>query len=413
MAFVPISLATTQQSVVADALTDAGGSWFLSLQNVTAKKGHGSPLSDQSDAEHVIISNYSQPYTAALCLLEPTNNFPSSTHIKVPFLPSANSMNAVTKNITVGSNRGPIAVPLIEHPGITYQDLFALPGNDEEFRVKWIDLPGEQFPGSSIGAAILYPGFRSNGTNNLLVCNLAAVWGASLIAFRTSSGLSETTMSTLKGKTVDNRERKTVGQWGLPVAEQYDPSIITPFHRVQNLHKAIDAINVSASWADYLNPRVGQYNTSLFHAMTEVAPTPLAYHEAQTILAILLANGLARTSWNSTLQGDFKTIGPNGTGKIDGISSNCWDTIAEITVLAINTTPTVALRNICAGISELHIFKLPVRVLVSKDEEGEGEHLELVFGQVDGEKTLERTVVANRTYGTLPRAVQEADKKVV
>lgn len=47
----------------------------------------------------------------------------------------------------------------------------------------------------------------------------------------------------------------------------------------------------------------------------------------------------------------------------------------------MNSTPTAALRNTCAGITELHIFKLSVRVLVAKDEEGEGEHLELVFGK--------------------------------
>ncbi|KAL8743879.1 MAG: hypothetical protein Q9190_003817 [Brigantiaea leucoxantha] len=87
-----------------------------------------------------------------------------------------------------------------------------------------------------------------------------------------------------------------------------------------------------------------------------------------------------------------------------GISSNCWDTIAEVTALAINSTPTAALRNTCAGITELHIFKLPVRILVSKDEEGDGEHLELVFGQLNEITAEQRTIQANRTYGTLPRA---------
>ncbi len=79
----------------------------------------------------------------------------------------------------------------------------------------------------------------------------------------------------------------------------------------------------------------------------------------------------------------------------------------------MNSSPTAALRNTCAGITEMHIFKLPVRVLVSKDEEGEGEHLELVFGSVDDEKISERTIKANRTYGTLPKGVVEEGKKDV
>ena len=87
---------------------------------------------------------------------------------------------------------------------------------------------------------------------------------------------------------------------------------------------------------------------------------------------------------------------------ISGISSTCWDSIGEVTALAMNSTPTVALRNTCAGITELNIFKLPVRVLAFRDEEGDGEHLELVFGNQD-EKTLEsKTIKANRVYGTMP-----------
>ena len=87
---------------------------------------------------------------------------------------------------------------------------------------------------------------------------------------------------------------------------------------------------------------------------------------------------------------------------ISGISSTCWDSIGEVTALAMNSTPTAALRNTCAGITELNIFKLPVRVLAFPDAEGDGEHLELVFGKLD-EKTLEnKTIKANRAYGTMP-----------
>lgn len=84
-----------------------------------------------------------------------------------------------------------------------------------------------------------------------------------------------------------------------------------------------------------------------------------------------------------------------------GISSTCWDSIAEVTALAMKSTPTAALRNTCAGITELHIFKLPVRVLVAKDQEGEGEHLELVFGDVDRELVKDTTIKPNLAYGTM------------
>ena len=68
----------------------------------------------------------------------------------------------------------------------------------------------------------------------------------------------------------------------------------------------------------------------------------------------------------------------------------------------MNSSPTSALRNTCAGITELHIFKLPVRVLVRNDVDGEGEHLEMVFGEVEQGLTDKHTIKANRAYGTMP-----------
>ncbi|KAI4198357.1 MAG: hypothetical protein LQ346_002781 [Caloplaca aetnensis] len=246
------------------------------------------------------------------------------------------------------------------------------------------------------------------------------------------------------------------------------------------------SINISRSWAEYLDPSIQGLNTSLFNLLSKERPfyadVGTDLYMSTSILVILTVNGLARTGLGGTLQGDVKSIELNGgdggldgnywlSGKgdvfdnvdpsqsrdwvtfrvysnlqgyayntlttppriaiailtaycllvvghtlytgITGLSSNCWDTIAEVTALAMNSSPTAALRNTCAGITELHIFKLPVRILVSKDEEGEGEHLELVFGSVDDEKMSERTIKVNRTYGTLPNGVAEEGKKDV
>lgn len=71
----------------------------------------------------------------------------------------------------------------------------------------------------------------------------------------------------------------------------------------------------------------------------------------------------------------------------------------------MNSSPTTALRNTCAGITELQIFKLSVRILAMSDLDGEGEHLELVFGDVDQEKTAECTIKTNRSYGTMPAQI--------
>ena len=87
-------------------------------------------------------------------------------------------------------------------------------------------------------------------------------------------------------------------------------------------------------------------------------------------------------------------------GPFIGISSTYWDSITEVTVLAINSSPIAALRNIYTGITELYIFQLPVRILIFRDKEGDREYLELVFGNASGEEPI-NLIKANRTYGTI------------
>ena len=88
---------------------------------------------------------------------------------------------------------------------------------------------------------------------------------------------------------------------------------------------------------------------------------------------------------------------------ISGISSTCWDSIGEVTALAVNSKPTALLRNTCAGITELSIFKTPIRVLAFRDNDNsDGEHLELVFGDLDEKSIQHQVIKENRVYGTMP-----------
>ena len=86
---------------------------------------------------------------------------------------------------------------------------------------------------------------------------------------------------------------------------------------------------------------------------------------------------------------------------VSGISSTSWDSVAEVTALAANSTPTKELQNTCAGITEHRTFELPVRVLVTPDDEGDGEHLEMVFGDIDDGEAEKRRIMPGRVYGRL------------
>ncbi|KAI4275061.1 MAG: hypothetical protein LQ337_003472 [Flavoplaca oasis] len=464
--------ATTQQAVIADALVAAAGLWQLSLVNVTAGAGHGSPLSDQSESAHRVASNYSQPYSTAVCIADQIQNQFDSRQLGFPILPFTNPPSSATRERIVYTNWGKSSTKIIEHPYYSFHQLLETPGDPLDYRLRWIELPRDMFSGSSIGVAVLLPPRLDDSEYNVLLCNLAAGWSLSSLIARVSPVGIGTTESTAK-------EAENKGET-FPISEVRTPEAYQKIDTFGGVYQRPDfpqkPINISKNWAQYLDPSVEGFNTSLFNVLSKENAFPrVTDHDkltAEKILAMLLVNGLARTGWGSTLQGDVKSVGLNredggldgnywlsGKGAvfqnidpaqsrdwvslrldsslqgyayntlttppriaiavlmvycllvvghtlytgITGISSNSWDTIAEVTALAMNSSPTAALRNTCAGITELHIFKLPVRILVSRDEEGEGEHLELVFGSVDKEKISERTIKANRTYGTLPK----------
>ncbi|KAL8732573.1 MAG: hypothetical protein Q9181_003904 [Wetmoreana brouardii] len=469
------ALATTQQAVITDALVTTAGLWFDSLTNVTAKAGHGSPLSDQSDATHTLATNYSQPYSAAVCLPDQVSNLTGSRPVAFPILYGINPLETATGNVTYQGPSGIELTGVIEHPDLFYHQLWDIPGQVQDYRLRWIELPNGSFNGSSIGAVILLPASKTTSEQNLLVCNIAAGWGSSSLEVGTTLGGIRDLWSYIQSPKDNLTETpRPISHSHVPSAEggdvrDYDIVFSYPDFPQQ-------PINISESWAQYLDPLIDDLNSSLVNVLMQQQIHPnQPYISASAILAMLTANGLARTTWDSILQGDIKTVGQgaidgnfwvSGKGNmfevdpsksqdwvtfrvdstlegygyntysvppriaiailtaycllvvghtvysgVTGVSANCWDTIAEVTALAVNSTPTAALRNTCAGITELHIFKLPVRVLVSKDEEGEGEHLELVFGQVDDEKSEERRIRENRTYGTLPKLVEELEGK--
>ena len=87
-----------------------------------------------------------------------------------------------------------------------------------------------------------------------------------------------------------------------------------------------------------------------------------------------------------------------------GNTSTAWDSISEVTALAMNSSRTKHLQNTCGGISELQTFKTLVRVMVRRnDEGGDAEHLEMVFGD-DGHlgENGRDTLQVNRAYGAVP-----------
>ena len=81
---------------------------------------------------------------------------------------------------------------------------------------------------------------------------------------------------------------------------------------------------------------------------------------------------------------------------VTGVSSSVWDSVTELVALAINSSPTGALQNTCAGIIGTRAFRTVVRI-----RETDAGHLEMLFGEEDDYKMQTGELKLNEKYGRI------------
>ena len=465
-----VASGSSQQAAVADALSSTANLWSIALNNVTTS-GHGSVL-DQLDAVHSIKTGNSQPCTLVFCGHDTIQGRTDERPVAFPVLPGSDAQildKAEFDNST-------ISVYGLDFSGLSRSQILDTPGPLSENRLRWVELPQDPFNGTAIGAVILLPRSSNNITQEILVCNIGAGWGAFTLNTSSFGGAAGRVQSEVSSTNGVNNEVAHTGPGDPSNAELSAVDVSYGYFNFPMFPER--PITLTEDWAKYLNPSLSYANTTVFDTLMTSNLTEVDISiSAEIVLTGLIANGLSRIGSRSQLQGDLKTIiEPDGSTGLDGnywfsgkgnvfvvdpvesedwvklhvssvfqgyaynthgltpklaigfliayclfalahvlyaavsgISSTCWDSIGEVTALAVNSMPTTLLRNTCAGIAELGIFKLPVRVLAICDEEGDGEHLELVFGTTD-EKTVENKIIKlNRVYGTMP-AVKPHEK---
>ncbi|KAL8769681.1 MAG: hypothetical protein Q9194_005387 [Teloschistes cf. exilis] len=431
--------ATTQQSAVADALAATSALWDIAVQN------SDSPFYDQRDAVQSIGAGNFQPYTLVSCgadvILDQTDDRP----VAFPIPPGSSPEMLNRANVTTDSA---LAMYAIEYSGLTRSEILDTPGPEWEYRVKWVELPENPFNGTSIGAVILQP--KMNETQEILLCNLAAGWGSSSMNMSSSPAASGTDVTSSSLYDPESL---------LPQSSDYSRRIADSVVMFELPQFPQRKISISEGWARYLDASIPALNTTVIHALMG---RKLNGHDdatsANIILAGLLANGLARTGFDSQLQGKMRTAFnpklntsiPDGdfwfSGKgdmfqvdaagskdwvklrvdssvegyafstegfapkltaavlliycalvmahicyaaVSGVSSQSWNSIAELVVLAVNSSSTMQLRNTCAGISQMCVFRSPIRILTSKDFNDEDDHLELLDKDILFQQTME------------------------
>lgn len=92
-----------------------------------------------------------------------------------------------------------------------------------------------------------------------------------------------------------------------------------------------ESINISASWAQYLNPTIDGLNRTIADIILPGARPGTQYMQSSILMSALIANGLSRTSWNSVIQGVVKTTRSNGPASnrtvwngIEIVDGNYW-----------------------------------------------------------------------------------------
>ena len=362
------------------------------------------------------------------------------------------------------SNKTFTPVSSLEFLGISRSELLDTPGPLYENRLRWIALPNNPFNGTAIGAIVLLPNAQNDTSQQIVVCNLGAGWGTTNLNLSTFGGLPQIVQSEASVKPVVGQDLSInvpssesiasgdVGFFQLPLYPQRTVTVTEEW--AAYLNPSIPSLNTTL-----FHHLMGSNTTSLPTVSTvKEILAPLLALGLSSIGSTSTVQGtikqVTQPDGSSSIDGDYWFSGKGNMFEVDpsdskewvkfhvdsvfqgyaysargtipklaicllmiycafatahilyagisGISSTCWDSIAEVTALAVNSPPTKALRNTCAGITEFDIFKLPVRVLTMRDDEGDGEHLELVFGSVDEKSVEHRVIKANRVYGTMP-----------
>ena len=320
-------IASTQHVAVADALTTTGALWFMGLTNITVTSGHGSPLYDQSDAIHTLSGESYQPLSEAVCTPDIIRDGNDSRPVAFPLLYSVNDPSNWNANITLSDN---FSVPAILYSDISRAEIVSTAGSLSQYRLRWVQLPQDSFNGSSIGAIILLPQSPSNSSSptrfpqNIVLCNVAAGWGTTTLQMHSSGGSTSSITSQITSNEripgAANPKKDYLATTTESVSWQFN------WHYPEYPQRPI---NVTQDWAQYLNPIVNSLNTSVFDLIMQKClvlqgPELLPFISANigSTLTAMMANGLARISFESTLQGSPRSIvSRDGTSWIDG---NYW-----------------------------------------------------------------------------------------
>jgi hypothetical protein len=346
---------------------------------------------------------------------------------------------------------------------VTRAQLMQLPQNTSDFRVVWTDI-ARSGPEATTGAIVLHPRDPQNLTQSFTACWLESNWGPSTVNTSTGTFGGEATATTADsiGTNLGDlygyqrtprifakfKHIKVTKEW----AQFLNPFIpelgTTVFHiLLSNAFEELDTWNTEIILAALMTNGLAMLGRDLRLQGHTIPPEKTDQYGPFSLAPWLSGKGdlfhvdpvhsanWAKLEINSSVEGLFYSshgfavklaigiltayivfaVSHFIYACFSGISSSSWDSIAEVTALAVNSPPTEFLKNTCAGIENAAIFSLPVRVLAADADSkqtssieshvplivNKRDHLQLVFGKVGDEDCLRNRILPNKKYGTL------------
>jgi hypothetical protein len=431
------TMVTMQQASISDALVLIEQFWYDSVRDLIRDNGGRSVL-------HSIQSL--QPFTHVLCLPD-SAGVDDTTPIYFPNIFNPFNLPNLPQNVSFS--------------GLTRSELANSVKNTSEITLVFVDLVGSEFPNATAGAIAIAPlGIVNPFDPKLVACYISSGWG---ISNMTGSGDTSLPSYVTRGSGFTTPPYEE--QFGTDSQGNVTWSYLFPDFPLRH-------IRVTSEWATYLNPLITDLNTTLINILCggsqgcEMELT-LGLMMTNGLAQTGGSRGLGgNISWGAPnyygvdggkwlrgedifsvdsveskdwvkLEVNSQVVGLAYATRglpikvaitilaiyivvalvhfiyacVSGLSSTSWASISEVTALAINSPPTEDLQGTCAGIEDMGIFRIPVRILAAGGNAGVAEtetplqdvprneeHLELMFGDVEPARS---GIVANKKYGTL------------
>ena len=131
-------VSTTQQAVVADALTNVGTIWTSAIDSGSTRTHHGASFHDQQKVTHAIGDGYYQPYGLVSCVRDTIQEPDDQRVVAFPINPGFDTGLQPEPAISSITNASVAGLPAVEAPSIKRAQLLELPGSESDNRVKWV-----------------------------------------------------------------------------------------------------------------------------------------------------------------------------------------------------------------------------------------------------------------------------------